>query len=281
MLLLRHLPLASRWIPLSILFLMACAPPPLEDPPFPGAVRLGTDCFAERRAATPDECREIAAALVEAYGGQERLENLQFHWLLDAYYRRGTMMSNHATHELWIRPDDHYRLHVDFRGGLAQSLVHEGDTYLALRGESILPTRGASGQMVWWEYESLRLPVSLLADDVSLNGKQPEEIEGRWLYPIEVQDRQHPDLILWVDPEGPVIRVVDGVLPLDVAQTFASSLIKRQTYDEFQRIEGVLVPGKMRIQTNEGSDAWETVTLVESVEFRVVESIPLELFDPV
>ena len=250
--------------------LCACGNEPDRPAPFPGARWIELPSFETGAVASAEEVAELVAALAEAYGGREARANACFVGRYDVFAEfTADPMSNRSVKSFWCRPDRHLRVEVDGRAGTSQRLWNAAGAFLALRGQALVQTKHGNEVHVQQEYELMRLPESLWAEGVKVRPLAPVEFEGVRLLPLEVSDAYEPIVIVYVDPWGPVIRRSEVNVPILAMTTSGKATHhQEQIYSEFERHDGLLVPGRIDY-LSEG----KRVSLHELVEFEVVERI--------
>ena len=239
--------------------------------PFDGGRSVRLPSLRAGEPLSAEEQSELIDALLEVYGGADRLPGLGFFRRDDVFLAGGgSIMTNWHVRETWYRPG-RVRVNNDYRDGLEQRVLYEETTYLATQGAPELKEAvGDRYQNVLLDYFQHSVPGRLREPGVQVTSLAPQRFEGRDLAVLNVDFGSKPLLELWVDPVGPAIRVLQAVLPLTGDLVAGrSTATTRLVVKEWRRVDGVLVPANQALFVGRADEPLERFGQVDLVEVEV------------
>lgn len=273
----RPIPALSRLVVGWILVgLSACDPeggggPPAGTPaPFEGARWIELDCVKNGTVPTEAEVQTLLDALLEAYGGRERLLGLSYSTRGYQFARFGGTMSNRADRIVLFRPDDHMRISAQYRSGLEQTLLTGDRSYMAARALDLIEVFAENAVLVRWMYKTQDLPQGMVREGCKVTGLAPLLRDDGVQIPLRVEDANQPALLVFVSPHGPVIRRVESRVTF-----YGKESVQAVEFLELRRVEGILFPFEQRVYIDDNYTA-----LTDLDEVVVGVDLPDDLFKP-
>ncbi|HET6163669.1 MAG TPA: hypothetical protein VFG37_08375 [Planctomycetota bacterium] len=254
-----------------------------SDAPFEGARPLDLACVKEGRAPTRPELETIVRAVVDAAGGEAALRKRTFRRLEDLYLQlSGDPESHHVRVTTWVRPDQTMRTLLEYKSGESeQRLLRRGEMYLSARGQPLSLALGANQQYVEWDWQLSQLPVwlleaSSLAPLPPSTGVDPATKRERKRVGMHVVvEGWSPAFDCWVDPAGPMVVVLEAILPMTGDLVAHTETRQRVEYSDFRRVDGLLYPFRRDI-----SIGGKRFALADTREVVPAPALPDELFEP-
>lgn len=273
-----------RLLPTLVMVALAAAAPiscrrdDASSPPFAGAQPFELACVKEHRDPTRAELEPLVRATVEVAGGEAALRRVATRRREDLWLQRsGDPDSNHLLVTTSLRAADHsLRTLLEYHSGqTAQRLFWKGEEYLSSQGQPLAVAIAGNKQYVEWDLELALLPVWLV-DASSLTPLPSRVIDGRVAVGMHVEvEGWNPPFDCWIDPSGPMIVVVEAVLPITGDLAIRTSAPQRTRFSDWRRVDGLLFPFRRDLELDGKRFALgETRSLETGVAFTDDDFVP-------